>query len=121
MGRGDSRLGTAAARDALPDLVKAAGKRKTPSDGLLDNAVRIGSYRKRGAVLIPEVDAEAHVARERELERRAEDAERAVEELMLAQLVSERVARRDQGGGGRGTPIEQVAEELGFGDLVEGT
>jgi hypothetical protein len=104
----------------LPDLVKRAGKRKRPSLSLLDNAVRIGPYRKPGAILIPEVDAEAHVERERELERRAEDAENAVDELLLANLVSDRVAARDRGSDG-GTRIERVAEELGFEDLLEGT
>lgn len=118
MAAGDSRLGTADARRELPELVKRAGKRKKASRGLMDNAVRIGTYRKSGAVLIPEIDAEAHLERERELERRAEEAENALDELLLANLVSERVAARDRGDS-RGTPIEQVAEDLGFGDLVE--
>lgn len=118
MGRG-GRLGTSEARRDLSKLVEEAGRRKRPSRSLLDNAVEIGAYRRTGAVLIPEVDAKTHAEREALLEQRVEELENELDEVFLGLLVSERLVAR-KGAGTRGKPIEQVARELGFGELLEG-
>jgi hypothetical protein len=112
------RLGTSEARRALSKLVDKAGRRQKPSASLLDNAVEIGSYRRRGAVLIPEVDARAHVEREAELERRVAELEQELDEILVGLLVEDRLANRAPG---KGKPIEQVARQLGFGQLVDGS
>lgn len=71
-----------------------------------------------GSVLIPEIDAKAHVEREQELERRVAELEAEREDILLVLLVEERLACR---GPGRGKPIEEVARRLGFGELVDGS
>lgn len=126
MGRGErggvavqeTRLGTSQARTQLPDLVKKAAAKTEPSSSLLEDAIEIGSYRRGGALLIPAVDAQAHLARAAELESLVEELEAEVEDLRLARLLEERISNRDPDQPGK--PIEQVARELGFGHLLDG-
>lgn len=111
-----AKLGTSEARRALPRLVAAAARRVKPSRSLLDNAVEIGPYRRPGAVLVPEVDAKAHAEREQALAKRVEELEDELDDLTLGLVVAERLRTYEPG---ESRPVEEVARELGFGDLVD--
>jgi len=110
------QLATTEARDKLSKLVTRMRGKSKPSSDLLDDAVSIGPHRKGGAVLVPEVDVEAAVARREELEAEVQALQDQVEDLLLVRTLEDLYGDRPTTGG---KPAEQVARELGFGHLLE--
>jgi len=110
------QLATTEAREKLPKLVAQMRGKSKPSDDLLDDAVAIGPHRKGGAVLLPEVDVEAAVARREELEAEVRDLQDQVEDLLLVRTLEELYGDRPTT---EGKPAEQMARELGFGHLLD--
>lgn len=101
-------LTTSEARTALPELARAAAKRSKPSKKLLDNAVEIHPRgEQRSAYLVPEVDLE-------EAERRIEDLEEEIEDIVLVRLIEQRTLAES----GNLTDVDDVIRELGFNDLL---
>jgi hypothetical protein len=68
-----------------------AGKKKA-SRNLLDDAVDIGPHRKGGAILIPEVDVEAHEKETEQLRARVDELEDALEDVGFLMFVERRLA-----------------------------
>lgn len=99
----ERQLGTDQARSRLPKLVEGMRRRRKASKGLLDNAYGIGARRQGGALLLPEVDALAAVARIEQLEQETED-------LAIALLLRERASESSA----EGSPLDDVVKELGF-------
>ncbi len=95
------RLGAAEAREELSAILREFGSIKEPSDSIGDRAVRLGVYNDDTAVLIPLVDFE-----------RALEVEDALEDLLLEELVAERLAQ----GPGKTVSVEDLARELGLAE-----
>lgn len=85
-------MATTEARKALPQLVRTMSEKQTPSPDLMDDAVEIGSHRKGGAVLLPEVDVAAHATEMAELRDRVETLEDDLEDAGMALFLLERLA-----------------------------
>jgi hypothetical protein len=85
-------LATGEARRELPRLVQQMAAKAGPSDGLLDDAVGIGPHRKGGAVLVPEIDAAAHLGEVEELRTRVEELEDDLEDAGMALFIQARIA-----------------------------
>ena len=98
----------------LPSLVKELSEQTKPASTLLARAVEIGPRSKGGTFLVSEVDARAAVMREDELRERVEKLEEELENLAIAIFLEERLATSS----GKTTPIEDVARELGFEELL---
>lgn len=102
---GKDRLPTSEARAKLPATVNSFSKLTRPAESLADRAVHVGRYNRGGAVIVPEVDFQAALDREDELEN-----------IGIAMLLAERQAGGTLDGG---TPIEDLAVELGLAELLE--
>ena len=94
------RLAAAAARARLSGLLKEFAAVEEPSASIADRAVHIGAYNRDDAVLLPVADYE-----------RALELEELVDDLLLEQVVIERLSG---GPGGDPIPFEQAVRELGF-------
>jgi hypothetical protein len=109
-------LATTEARDGLNKLVAKMGGKDTASEDLLEDAVSIGPHRKGGAVLLPEVDVAAAMARQEELEAEVLRLQDELEDVLLVRTLEHLYADRSTT---EGKPVEQVARELGFGELLD--
>lgn len=108
-GRKPAALGTSEARRSLPQLVRKAASRRTPSPDLESNVVRISPRGQEGsASLVPTVDLVAAKARIEELEEELENAG-------LALFLQERVARSE----GKQLSAGDFLTEIGMGEFVE--
>lgn len=107
-------MATTEARRALPTLVNEMAAKTKPSNTLLDDAVQIGRHRKRGAVLLPEIDAEAHAEEVARLRMQVVELEDELEDASLALYVQQRLTTTS---GGRLTAAEFLAD-IGFEDQV---
>ena len=88
-----------AARDQLSAILREFAEITEPSDSIEDRAVRLGTYNRDAAVIVPLADFE-----------RARELEELLDDLLLELAVAERVAA----GRGRTYTIEEVARELGL-------
>ena len=95
------RLAATAARAELSSILREFAKLDEPADSIGDRAVRIGTYKRDTAVLVPLADFE-----------RALETEELLDDLLLELTVAERLAR----GPGKVLTLEEVARELGFAD-----
>ncbi len=109
------RLNTSTARARLPELVKAAARRRRAGRSLVANAIEIGPYGRGGALLIPEIDAQAAMERENQLSRRVEKLEDELEAIGIALFLQERIAESS----GETMSAEDFLRELGFEDRIE--
>ena len=94
------RLAAAAARAELSSILREFAKVDEPADSIGDRAVRIGTYNRDTAVLVPLADFE-----------RALETEELLDELLLELTLAERLER---GPGGLLIPLDDVIRELGF-------
>ncbi len=108
------RLATAEARTQLPSLVRELAQLERPAHSLAERAVEIGPRRAGGAWLVPEVDAQAAMERERSLARRVEDLEDQLEDFAIGVLLEERLARTS----GERVSLDELAAELGLADFL---
>lgn len=108
------RLATAEARTQLPSLVRELSQLERPSRSLAERAVEIGPRRAGGAWLVPEVDAQAAIERERALTQRVDDLEDQLEDLAIGLLLEERLARSS----GERVSLDELAAELGLSDFL---
>lgn len=108
------RLATAEARTQLPSLVRELSQLERPARSLADRAVEIGPRRAGGTWLVPEVDAQAAIERERALAERVDDLEDQLEDFAIAVLLEERLARAS----GERVSLGELAAELGLGDFL---
>jgi hypothetical protein len=107
--RKPAALGTSEARRNLPQLVKRASSRRTPSPNLESNVVRIATRGQEGsASLLPTVDLVAAKERIEELEEELENAG-------LALFLQERLA----GSEGKRLSAGDFLTEIGMGEFVE--
>jgi hypothetical protein len=102
-------MATSEARADFSKLINEFADREQPGASLADHAIEIGPHRKGGAWLVPEVDAQAAVARISALEEELEN-------IAIGFALEERL---DRSSGGT-TPAREVIRELGFDDLLEG-
>lgn len=108
-------VGTDEARRRLNRLVNQFRSLRRAHDSMLDGAVRIGPHRSGGALLVPEIDVEAHLRRERELERRVAELEAEIEDVRLASLVAERETLP----GEEHLSFSQLARGVGYGHMAD--
>ncbi len=94
------RLAAAAARTELSSILREFAKIDEPADSIGDRAVRIGTYNRDTAVLVPLADFE-----------RALETEELLDDLLLELTLAERLAR---GPGGPLIPLDDLIRELGF-------
>jgi len=94
------RLAAAAARAELSSILRQFAELDEPADSIGDRAVRIGTYNRDTAVLVPLADFE-----------RALETEELFDDLLLELTVAERLAR---GPGGPLIPLDDLIRELGF-------
>jgi len=94
------RLAAAAARAGLSSILREFAELDEPADSIGDRAVRIGTYNRDTAVLVPLSDFE-----------RALETEELLDDLLLELTLAERLAR---GPGGPLTPLDDLIRELGF-------
>jgi PHD/YefM family antitoxin component YafN of YafNO toxin-antitoxin module len=95
------RLASAAARTELASILREFAAMEEPADSIGDRAVRIGTYNRDTAVLVPLSDFE-----------RALENEELLDDLLLEVTLAERLAR----GPGKVLTLEEVARELGLAD-----
>lgn len=95
------RLAAAAARAALSSILREFTELDEPADSIGDRAVRIGTYNRDTAVLVPLADFQ-----------RALETEELLDDLLLELTLAERLAR----GPGKVLTLEEVARELGLAD-----
>ena len=95
------RLASAAARTELASILREFAGMAEPADSIGDRAVRIGTYNRDTAVLVPLADFE-----------RALETEELLDDLLLELTLAERLAR----GPGKVMTLEEVARELGLAD-----
>jgi PHD/YefM family antitoxin component YafN of YafNO toxin-antitoxin module len=95
------RLASAAARTELASILREFAEMDEPADSIGDRAVRIGTYNRDTAVLVPLADFE-----------RALETEELLDDLLLELTLAERLAR----GPGKVMTLEEVARELGLAD-----
>lgn len=108
-GKKPTVLGTSAARRSLPQLVKKASSRRTPSPDPESNVVRITTRGQDGsASLIPTVDLVAAKDRIEELEEELENAG-------LALFLQERLATSEE----KRLSAGDFLKEIGMGEFVE--
>lgn len=108
-------LSSSEAREKLPTLVREASGARRPAATLAARAVEIGPYNRGGAWLIPEIDAQAAIQRERELREQVAQLEEQLEDLALAELVRARLATAS---GRRMSGVEFI-RSLGFGEMAD--
>lgn len=94
------RLAAAAARTELSSILREFAQFDEPADSIRDRAVRIGTYNRDAAVLVPLADFE-----------RALENEELLDDLLLELTVAERLAAGPQG---PLIPLDDVIRELGF-------
>ena len=94
------RLAAAAARAELSSILREFAKVEEPADSIGDRAVRIGTYNRDTAVLLPLADFE-----------RALETEELLDDILLELTVAERLER---GPGGPLIPLDDVICELGL-------
>lgn len=104
MPKQERRIPTTKAREELASTVNSFGKLDQPAESIADRAVHVGRYNKSSAVIIPEIDFQEALDREDELE-----------DIGIALLLAEREAA---GITRSGKPVEDIAAELGFKDLL---
>ncbi len=104
MSKQERRVPTTKAREELPTTVNIFSELKEPAESIAERAVHVGRYNKSSAVIIPEIDYQAALEREDELEN-----------IGIALLLAEREAAGNLKGG---KPIEDLAKEMGFKDLL---
>jgi len=96
------RLAAAAARTELSSILREFAQLNEPADSISDRAVRIGTYNRDTAVLVPLADFE-----------RALENEELLDDILLELTVAERLER---GPGGPLIPLDDVIRELGFAE-----
>ncbi len=104
MHKRERRIPTTKAREELSATVNVFSELKKPAESIADRAVHVGRYNKSSAVIIPEIDYQAALEREDELEN-----------IGITLLLAEREATGDLKGG---KPIENLVKEMGFKDLL---
>jgi len=107
--RKPAALGTSEARRSLPQLVRKASSRRTPSPNLESNVIEIATRGQEGsASLLPTVDLVAAKERIEELEEELENAG-------LALFLQERLAATE----GIRLSAGDFLMEIGMGEFVE--
>lgn len=101
------RLGTAEARNNLPQLVRELARYEKPASSLVSRAVEVGPHLQGGVWVVPEVDAQAAIEREERLAERVVELEYLLDDLSVAPTVEERSQ----------TPLEEweTADEFAAG------
>ena len=94
------RLAAAAARTELSSILREFAGLDEPADSIGDRAVRIGTYNRDTAVLVPFADFE-----------RALETEELLDDLLLELTLAERL---ELGPGGPLIPLDDLIRELGF-------
>ena len=94
------RLAAAAARAELSSILREFAELDDPADSIGDRAVRIGTYNRDTAVLVPFADFE-----------RALETEELLDDLLLELTLAERLER---GPGGPLIQLDDLIRELGF-------
>ena len=87
-------------RQRLHSIAGRFNKLTKPSGSLLDRAQSVGSYRKGGLLLVPEIDALAEVERLEEARRENEELLDELEDMGIILLAQERLAEP--------TPVDQL-------------
>lgn len=108
------RLGTAAARDSLPKLVQEFSTFSRPARSLADRAVEVGARRQGGAWLVPEVDAQAAIERQRSLIEQVAELEELIEDLIAAPVIVARAATPSA----EWETLDSFAAGLGLADVL---
>lgn len=108
------RLGTAAARESLPKLVQEFSGFSRPAGSLAERAVEVGARRQGGAWLVPEVDAQAAIERQRSLVERVAELEELIEDLIAAPVVAARAATPP----GEWETLDSFAGAIGLADVL---
>lgn len=109
------RLGTAEARNNLPQLVRELAGFEKPASSLVSRAIEVGPHLQGGVWVVPEVDAQAAIERQERLAERVVELEDLLEDLSAAPIIAERSE----------TPVEEweTADEfaagLGLSDVLE--
>jgi hypothetical protein len=85
-----------------------------PSPNLLDDAVDIGPHRTGGAVLIPEVDVEAHERKREQLQARVDELEENLADVGLLLFVEKRLAETE----GRRLDAAEFLTAIGMEEFV---
>jgi hypothetical protein len=105
-------------RKRLHSIAGQFNKLRKPSGSLLDRAQSVGSYRKGGLLLVPEIDALAELERLEEAKRENEELLDELEDMGIILLAQERLAEPtpvDQL-----IPLEELARQFGRQHLLAG-
>jgi hypothetical protein len=105
------------ARTRLHELAGRFRALRRPSGSLLDRAITVGPHRRGGLLLVPEIDAIAAVERLERLEREKEELLDELEDIGMALLAEERLARPTAWD--ELIPVEELARKFGFEDLLD--
>lgn len=98
-------------RTRLHEVARRFSRLKKPSESLLDRAIDVGSHRKGGLLLVPEIDALAALERLEQAEREKEDLLEEIEDIGIVLLAQERLAEPTPAD--RLIPLEELARQLG--------
>lgn len=110
----ERRLATNEARQRLYELVSEMSRLRKGRASLLERAVEVGPRGRGGALLIPSVDVKATLEEMDKQQDEIEALQDQIEELALAQLISE---RRDTPESSL-TSLERLAANLGRSHLL---
>ena len=105
------RLGTAEARNNLPQLVRELAGFEKPASSLVSRAIEVGPHLQGGVWVVPEVDAQAAIERQERLAERVVE----LEDLSAAPLIAERSETPPE----EWETADEFAAGLGLSEVLE--